>query len=596
MYRRAVAIVVAALIAAAAIGCARRPAEPPPSPVPVPEPPPGPATPQPPATVEEWLKHLTLDEKVGQMLWVGLEGPEVNPRMESLLKAGKVGGIILFARNGTEPNAGRQLTARLQELATGRERFAPSLAVMADQEGGLVQRYRHPFTEWPGNMALGATGNPDYANRMAAATARELRAVGINMNLAPVADVNNNPANPVIGIRSFGEDVRLVSEMAAAAVRGYQEQGVLATAKHFPGHGDTSVDSHYALPVINHQLPRLEQVELPPFQAAISAKVSAIMTAHVVFPALVPNGKPATLAGEVLTGLLRERLGYQGVIVTDAMEMKAIADDPGVDQGLIQAVQAGADALLLAESFAEQEQYHATVVQAVNDGTIAAARIDDAVRRILVLKAAGGLLPGVGQPLQQPALDTIGAAEHRHLAQQIADDAVTLVRNDAGTVPLSLNAGDRVLVVGVNSPPALAEGRPGAATWLGWSVRQQHENTGEVAISRQGPTDQEIAAVRQELGNAEVVVYGVYNADAAHQALINEILAAGKRLVLVGLGEPYDLLRLPQVRTYVAAYGYSSTNLQAVGPLIFGKRAFAGKLPVSIPGLYETGHGLGGAR
>lgn len=575
-------------------GCGRPPAPPPPAtePPPTAGEPPAPPTPSLAEVVEGWLADLTLEEKIGQMLWVGLAGPELDAQAEALLAAGKAGGVILFARNGTDPLAVRGLTDQLQATVAKRDRATPALVVMVDQEGGLVQRYRAPLTDWPGNMALGAAADRDLAYQMAAATAAELRSLGIHMNLAPVADVNNNPNNPVIGLRSFGEDVRAVSALVAATVRGYQDHGVMAVVKHFPGHGDTEVDSHHALPVIDHTLERLEAVELPPFAAAMEAGVSAVMAAHINFPALAPDSKPATLSPAVLTGLLRERLTYQGVVVTDAMEMAALAGTTGVAEGLVEAVLAGADALLVAESFAEQAAFHAALVSAVQQGRIPEARIEAAVRRLLLLKGEAGLLPDrSGAPAAVALPPATGGpwAEHRTLAQRIADQAVTLVRDDAGLVPVRLGAGAHLVVI---SPGPAA---PDGLTALGRSIKEQHARMTEVVVDRRTPTDAERAEVSRQIGAADLVLYALPYASAGQRALLAEVTGTGKPLIVVGLGEPYDLLQLPNVATFVVTYGDSEAQMRAVAAPLFGGRPFTGTLPVSIPPLYPMGHGLTGA-
>ncbi|HWI52263.1 MAG TPA: glycoside hydrolase family 3 protein, partial [Symbiobacteriaceae bacterium] len=329
-----------------------------------------------------WLQQLTLEEKVGQLFWFGLPGADIGPETEQLLREGKAGGFVLFARQG---NGIGSLTGRLQALAAGRGRPTPGLIISVDHEGGIVQRWGPPnFTVWPGNMAVGATRSEAYAQRVAAAMAQELAAQGIHLNLSPDADVNNNPANPVIGVRSFGEDSKSVARLVTAAVKGSQGEQVSAVAKHFPGHGDTVTDSHKALPVVGHSRERLDRVELVPFRAAIAAKVDVIMSAHVLFPAVATDGLPGTLSQKVLQGLLKDEMGFKGVVVTDAIDtMKAITDNYGTEKALVMALQAGADALLVTESFGKQAGYHAVVMEAVKDGRISEARLNDAVRRNL---------------------------------------------------------------------------------------------------------------------------------------------------------------------------------------------------------------------
>ncbi|MEW8977064.1 MAG: beta-N-acetylhexosaminidase [Symbiobacterium sp.] len=572
--------------------------------------------PAPVSAVPDWLDYLTLEEKLGQLFWVGLPGAELTPETEELLAEGKVGGYILFGRQGSDPERLRRLTASLQAAAAARERATPGLVIAVDHEGGLVQRFGPPFTQWPGNMALGATGSEEYAEQVGRAMARELLAVGVNMNLAPVADVNNNPANPVIGTRSFGEDPALVARLAAALARGLQAEGVSAVAKHFPGHGDTDVDSHLDLPVVGHDRERLDQVELRPFRAAIAGGVDAVMAAHVVFPAVAQDGRPATLSPSVLNGLLKEELGFPGVVITDSMDgMAAITDHYGVAEGLVLAVQAGADVVLVTESFGVQRSLYDKLLQAVREGRIPESRIDDAAGRVLALKERQGLLPplpgkatageagGAGGEVsggapreparltgEQPLAEPIGPAAHQALAEQIGADALTLVRN--AHLPLQPSAGDRIVVIG----PAYARpvtGVDGVATALGASIRALHENTIEITLDYR-PDEDALAAAREIAEEADVVIYAVSEGHdvPGHRDLIADLVAGGRPVVVVGLGMPYELTAIPEIGTYIAAYGYQDVNLKGIGPLLFGRAPAKGRLPVSVPGLYPAGHGL----
>lgn len=576
-------LIATALVAGLLAGCGRPPAEPQPQP-----------KPKPPVTesrsVDWWMKELTLEEKVGQLFWFGLPDATIPAETEQLVKAGKAGGFVFFARQGNDPEQLRKLTGRLQELAAGRQRPTPGLVISVDHEGGLVQRWGPPgFTTWPGNMAIGATRSEAYAEQVAAAMAAELAAVGITMNLSPVSDVNNNPANPVIGVRSFGEDPNLVSRLTTAAVKGTQSQQVSAVAKHFPGHGDTAVDSHKALPTVSHPMERLEKVELVPFRGAMAAGVDVIMTAHVFFPAVATDGNPATLSPKVLQELLKEKMGFRGVVVTDAIDsMKAITDNFGTEKALVMALQAGADVLLVTDSFASQATYHAQIVQAVKDGRITEARLNDAVRRNLELKARRGLLPETGA--KRPAPSAVNTEANRQLSLKVGAAALTLVRNKH--LPLKLASGQMVLAVGPSYSAAVA-GTPDVLTALGAGLKAVYGNVVEVTVDKR-PQAAQLAAVRAAAENAAVIVYGVSNAGnyPDHQALIKELVATGKPVVVIGMGEPYDLVTLPQIQTYVATYGYQVSNLQGVGALLFGKAAPGGKLPVSIPNLYPLGHGL----
>ncbi len=334
---------------------------------------------------------MTLDEKIGQMLLFGWNGdaPEdrrmVNAHASALIDEFGVGGVILMGRNVGPPKQARATLAELQMRA--KDRGLPPLFVAVDQEGGRVQRLAPPdYPPRPSAREIGASGDPAQARAAARALGEELKRLGFNWDFAPVLDVDNNPNNPVIGDRSYGDDPRTVAAMGAAAVRGFQDDaGILACGKHFPGHGDTDTDSHQALPRIPHDRARLDAVELVPFRAALGAGLAAVMTSHILFPALDAN-LPATLSPAILTGLLREELGFDGLLITDDLEMKGVAEGWGAAEAAVLAVIAGADLLLCCHTWETQRKIRQALVSAVQTGRLAEARIDDANRRIASAK------------------------------------------------------------------------------------------------------------------------------------------------------------------------------------------------------------------
>lgn len=349
---------------------------------------------------------------------VGFPGPVPTADLLDLVRDG-VAGVVYFRRNLTGgPAAAARLTADLQAAAAAAGR--PPLLVAADQEGGVVARLRAPFTEYPGAETLGLIDDETLAERFGRATAAELRAVGITVDFAPVVDVLTNPANPVVARRSFGPDPGRVGRLGAAVVRGLQGGGVAACAKHFPGHGDTDEDSHHTLPVVRHGRARLEAVELPPFATAIAAGVAMVMTAHVVYPALDPE-RPATLSPAIVTGLLRERLGFDGVVATDDLEMAAIAARFGWEEAVVMAVEAGCDLLLVCHDAARQRRAIAALRAAVAEGRLPADRIAASLARIARLAArfapAGD--PQVRCPDPARLAGVVGCAAHAALAAEI---------------------------------------------------------------------------------------------------------------------------------------------------------------------------------
>jgi beta-N-acetylhexosaminidase len=335
---------------------------------------------------------MMLDDKIGQMLLFGWNGETNDERLDAgphaiaLIEELAVGGIILMGRNAHMATRLRKTLSGLQDRNSSHGR--PPLFVAVDQEGGRVQRLLPPdFSRIPAAREIGASGDPGQARAIAAKTARELRTVGVNWDFAPVLDVNNNPDNPVIGDRSYGDDPGLAAAMGAAAVAGFQDDGgILACGKHFPGHGDTNVDSHHALPRIEHGMDRLDRIELVPFRAAIEAGVAAIMTAHILFPALDPD-RPATLSPTILTGLLRERLGFDGIVITDDLEMRGVADAWGAPEAAVLAVIAGVDILLCCHTLSTQRAIKQALIEAVNADRISESRIDESWARIQRTKA-----------------------------------------------------------------------------------------------------------------------------------------------------------------------------------------------------------------
>lgn len=331
------------------------------------------------------IQNMSLKQKIGQLLMCGFHGHEVPESLRMLIQEHHIGGIIYFARNVKSVGQVAELGVQLQDMA--HQSGAPSIWIAVDQEGGMVARLTEGVTLFPGQMALAAGGDPASAYEAGFITGRELKAMGINLNFAPVLDVNNNPANPVIGVRSFGELPERVGLFGASLVKGLQQAEVAATAKHFPGHGDTDADSHLDLPTIPHSRERIDEVELVPFRAAIQAGVDAIMSSHIYFPEYEPRKLPATLSSAVLNGLLRESLGYEGIIVTDCMEMEAIATHYGTVEAAVMALEAGADLILVSHTFELQLAALQAIADAVQSGRLSEERIERSVERLLALKA-----------------------------------------------------------------------------------------------------------------------------------------------------------------------------------------------------------------
>ncbi|MEU3276141.1 glycoside hydrolase family 3 protein [Streptomyces antibioticus] len=558
------------------------------------------------------LAAMTLEEKVGQVFVARVYGhsatapdradvdanlAETGVRTAAELVARyRVGGIIYFAwaHNTRDPRQIAELSDGIQRASLGLPRGLPVL-ISTDQEHGIVCRVGAPATLFPGAMALGAGGSRADARQLGRIAGRELRAMGVRQNYSPVADVNVNPANPVIGVRSFGADPAAAARLAAAEVRGYQASGVAATAKHFPGHGDTAVDSHTGFPVITHSRAEWERLDAVPFREAIAAGVDAVMTGHLLFPSLDPSGDPATLSRPIVTGVLREQLGYDGVVVTDALGMAGVRTKYGDERVPVLALKAGVDQLLDPPDLAVAWN---AVLDAVRDGELAEERLDSAVLRILRLKERLGLLD---QPYTDPAAVSrvVGRRTHRAAADRIAEATTTLLVDRGPTLPLAPRTHRRLLVVGAD--PASPSGTTGPPTTV---LADAFTELGFTATALSTGTAPAPAAVEEAVtaaGGADAVVVATYNvtADSPQRTLVEQLVATGRPVVAVAVRNPYDVAQLPDVHAFLAAYSWTDVELRAAARVIAGAAAPRGRLPVPVRRaddpeqvLYPVGHGL----
>ncbi|MCM9079628.1 MULTISPECIES: glycoside hydrolase family 3 protein [Streptomyces] len=543
------------------------------------------------------LDRMSLDEKIGQLFVSRAYGhsatdPDPADAEQNLAAFGvrtaaevvsrhHLGGIIYFAwaHNTRAPQQIAALSVGLQQAALTTGARIP-LLLSTDQEHGAVARIGKPATLLPGAMALGAAGSTAHARRAARIAGSELAALGIRQDYAPVADVNVNPANPVIGVRSFGSDPRAVAELVAAQVRGYQGAGVAATAKHFPGHGDTETDSHVGLPVMRHTRAAWEELDEPPFRAAVEAGVDAIMTAHIVFPALDPSGDPATLSRPIVTGLLRERLGFTGVVVTDALDMAGVRQKYGDDRVPVLALLAGCDQLLNAPDLALAQR---SVRAAVESGELTEARIEESVLRILELKTRRGLFDEAyttGRDVDA----VVGAQEHLDAADAIAGATTTLLADPRGLVPFDATAGPRLLVTGAD--PASPTGTTGPPTAV-----LARELTALGCRATAVPPARAVAAAP---GHAAVLVctYNVPEGESPQRTLVADLIASGVPVVTLAVRNPYDPARLPACAAELATYSWTDVEMRAAARVLTGALRPAGRLPVPVPGRYPLGHGL----
>ncbi|MDQ7830868.1 MAG: glycoside hydrolase family 3 N-terminal domain-containing protein, partial [Desulfovibrionaceae bacterium] len=534
--------------------------------------------------VDALCAAMSLEEKVGQVFTVYFSGPVVSDDLRSLIADYHIGGVIYYSVSGNveSPAQVAALSVGIQKEAAGTPKGV-GLFVSVDQEGGPVARLRRGVTLFPSNMAVAATKEPRNAEKMARIMARELSTLGINVNFAPVADVNVNPKNPIIGIRSFGQDPASVAAFTAAAVRGYIGEKMLCTPKHFPGHGDTAVDSHLGLPVVTHDAATFARVDLPPFQAAITAGTRAVMTAHVELPAVDPSMLPSTLSRTVLVGLLREKLGFQGLIFTDSLGMGAMANTVGTVEAAAKALAAGADVLLFGadkgHTTDQQRQAHARIVAAVRAGEIPMARLDEAVRRILTEKKRLGILAAKDIKAPETNPDKLAAklatAAHLREADRIARRSMTLLRDEKHLLPLKKTGLTLVIRPRRSTPEVDDPAEAALSAWPGVRVAP-------VSID---PSEAEAADVLAQARQARAVVMLVSGATTrpGQVRLARELSAAHPgKVALVASGAPYDADLFPDAPCLVATYGDVPASLAALGQALFGHIPFRGVCPVDI--------------
>ncbi|TMC71748.1 MAG: glycoside hydrolase family 3 protein [Chloroflexi bacterium] len=520
---------------------------------------------------------MSLERKVGQLMSVAFHGTKITSSLEAMIRDRGIGGVILYSENFSDAASLAKLLADLDRIA--REARSLPLFFEIDQEGGPVIRINKGATVLPGQMALAATADPERNVRTAAAiSAAELRAIGVNWTFAPVADVNDEPTNPIIGNRSFSSDPARVSSLVTAAVQTYAAAGFFCCAKHFPGHGSTTTDSHTGLPKIEADRATLDRVELPPFRAAIAARVPAIMTAHIVVPSLdATPDLPVTLSKAVLTDLVRSTLAFQGLVVTDDLEMGALKNIGEAAAGL-RALQAGADYLLFRFDESAQLEGHRLITEAVRSGSLPSARLDQSVGRVVDAKRRFGILDARRDQA------TPDLAANGKVALDLARAATTLLRN-RGVLPLR----GRILAVSpTNADISFFEGQP----TLGSVIAAKRPD----AISQSlplHPSGADIDRVVSASSAADVVVVGTTNLFAyPEQIELVKTLAKDKPVAVVALRAPYDILSVPEVPAYLCAYDSRESSLTAAAEVMLGERKPAGSLPAVVPGFFSIGAGM----
>ena len=562
------------------------------------------------------LKRMSLDEKIGQMISVGVNATFLNQDSDAFkalrhqVVDNHVGGIILFRGPVYESVV---LVNRMQELAKY------PLLIAADLEAGSGMRF-DDTVNFPWNMAIAATGDPELARRAGELTGREARAMGIQQIYAPVSDVNNNAANPVINVRSYGEDPADVARFVAAFVTGAQHAGVIATAKHFPGHGDTATDSHRGLPQIDVTRERLNSIELVPFRAAVQAGVGAVMTGHIGLPlidatAITPlprenrrnpvetnpdgeiiaeKGTMPTTLSPVMNGILRNDLQFDGLIVTDAMSMSGLTIYFTQEEASVRAIEAGADQLLKP---ADTDAAFRGVRAAVKSGRLSEARIDQSVRKLLAAKFDLGLVQQKLTSLE--AIDReVAGRKAMELADDISDQAITLVRNDGKLLPLQLGPSSRIFNLAItNGDDRAIVAQPFIGAMGRGGVKL------ETLVLDDRSSDAEVAKAIDRASRAETVIVSMYGRVRTGQArslvlpepgtkALQELIGKKAHLIGISFGNPYILMTFPDLQTYLVAYGDMPSLQESAAQALLGKIDINGHLPISLPGLYPRGAGL----
>lgn len=510
----------------------------------------------------------TTERRAASVMLIGLAGPSLDDATREMIERG-VRSFLLFGRNIESADQVRALCAQIRAAA------GEDAIIGIDHEGGRVNRLRQVVTAWPSPMGWAAAGDADLVRRASTVMAQELSALGINLNFAPVADLLGDYRNPVLSTRCFSDAPEDAARYVAAFVDGHREAGIASTAKHFPGHGDTPTDSHVDLPEIARSPETLLGEDLVPFRAAIRAGVEAFMISHVWYSALDREPTPATLSNAV-AALARRDLGYQGLIITDSLEMGAIENIMPTEQAVVRALIAGADMVMVSHGEDRQRESLSAIVRALKDGALHAQRLEEACNRIARLRETARY----GAPMPETG---------RALAKEITDRGVTLVRDGESILPLSSSDNSLGVVTFSGLQGTQVEDRT-VLPPLAAALTRRTPSLIHVSASPETPPEGTAA----RLGDVQTVVVATAHAvGRTWQAeTVNRLLDAGKRVIGVALADPFDLLAYPRVPTFIAAYSDVPAPVEASAAILFGEQSPAGRLPVEIPGLYPRYHGL----
>ncbi|GKX31268.1 beta-glucosidase [Vallitalea longa] len=512
--------------------------------------------------------NLTLPEKIGQRLVVGFSGTKITEELEKMIREYKISNIILFKENIENGSQLKKLCSDLQKLI--KEHTGIGAFITIDQEGGMVTRLAEDSVNIPGAMAIAATGETEYAYQAGKITGRQLKKLGVNFNLAPVVDINSNMDNPVIGVRSYGDSPEKVAEYAAAMTRGLLDGGVMASAKHFPGHGDTNIDSHLGLPQINKSLEELEKCELIPFKRVIVEGIPAITTAHILFPKIIDNKLPATMSREIVNDMLKEKMGFQGLVISDCMEMQAIQQSYGTIEGIKLAIKAGVDLIFISHTTRLVKDVSETLTKAFDSGELSMEEMDCSIDKILYWK---------NKFIDNSDTEIIFDEQYgKNYVSQLLKKSITPVKMPTKSLP---ELGQNPLFIGT---------LPFRAT----NVSNKKDNTlnfpkymadrfgGRGKIISKDPDSTEIEMALEEVESYSTVVIGTYNGhlNKGQLELIKKVAVRNNKVIVLALRNPYDLKYLPENVYGIAVYEYTSNSLKVLAELFENPYEPEGKLPV----------------
>lgn len=516
------------------------------------------------------ISKMTLKEKIGQLFIVGFHSLEIDNQMEVLIKEYNAGNIILFQRNVDSIESLSKLTDSIQKLMIENNKIPAFISM--DQEGGMVSRMPNDATVFPGNMAVAASQLDKVTDKLGAFTGRELLSCGVNMNLAPVLDVNNNMKNPVIGVRSYGDNPEVVARLGKGQIRGLKGEGVVAVGKHFPGHGDTGKDSHLDLPIVPHTIERLDRIELLPFKKCIEGGLDAIMTSHILFPNLEGKNLPATLSRKILTGLLRGKLEFEGLILSDCMEMKAIADFYGTEKAAVMAIEAGVNLVCISHTLKKQVGAMEAVYNAVKNGVLKEDLIDERVSKVLEFKEKYNLNSNKPKQLSKEEL-----REHSAYTKLVSENSITVVRDKNELLPLKKVS---CVISPIARPFTIAEDKIveiNFAKDLSKLINCDYINYDLNNIN--------FDDILRNIRDNDTVVIGTMNVLANNdlQILLDKLLSITKNVVLVALRAPYDCsYKKEEIGSAVAIYEYTQLALDSLYKILLGEIIPKGVLPVEI--------------